>query len=90
MNYHRSIYSDGVDRALRTINGADAGLESVVFSQCCRDGIAVALRGGCGVFPGLRLSAIRVNGAIDVGLVSMEQMTQRRVFDDCGIALRML
>ena len=46
MNFHRSIYSDGVDSALRTIAAAEVGKETVVFEQCCRDGMAAALSGG--------------------------------------------
>jgi len=48
MNFHRSLYADGVESALRTIMNAQAGKESVVFAQCCRDGIAAALNGGMG------------------------------------------
>lgn len=46
MNFHRSIYADGVDSALRTIMNAETGKESVVFAQCCQVGIAAALGGG--------------------------------------------
>jgi putative DNA primase/helicase len=46
MNFHRSLYTDGVNSALRTIMNAEAGLESVVFAQCCEAGIAAALGGG--------------------------------------------
>jgi len=46
MNFHRSTYSEGVDVALRTIMKAEAGLESKVFAQCCRDGMKHAMAGG--------------------------------------------
>ena len=44
--FYHSIYADSVDSALRTIMRAEVGRETVVFAQCCRDGIAAALRGG--------------------------------------------
>jgi putative DNA primase/helicase len=65
MNYHRSIYSEGVDSALRTIAAAAAGKESVVFAQCCRDGMKHALSGG---FDKAEIGDRFHNAGVSVGL----------------------